>query len=135
MADKRARLISAELRIDRACPEPARQSVSFRCFVYLVLILSLANDLNKYLLSEPKSGAVWASWIGEIPTAAELYGDAASELPTAEAFNDDDDEDEELDASATNEYPDNDNDSDEAYEDADGKWSRMEKLITPRAEL
>lgn len=56
----------------------------------------------------------WASWIGEIPTAAELYGDASHEVPSGESF-DDDDDDEELDASASNEYPEND----ENYEDAE----------------
>lgn len=69
--------------------------------------------------SGPKHAA-WASWIGAVPTAAELYGDAASEMPTTESF-DDDEDDEELDASASNEYPDNDNEADESYEDPDGK--------------
>lgn len=66
-----------------------------------------------------------ASWIGAVPTAAEMYGDSSADMPTTEAFDDDDDEaDDELDASASNEYPENDNDNenDESYEDQDGKW-------------
>lgn len=84
----------------------------------------LVSDLARFLSApdDQTSGRLiaWASWIGEVPTAAELYGDAANEMPTTEAF-DDEDEDEELDASASNEYPDNDNDNDESYEDPDGE--------------
>lgn len=85
----------------------------------LVALALAASDF--WAMNEERNKmAAWASWIGELPTAAELYGDAANDVPTTEAF-DDDDDDEELDASATNEYPDNEQDSDEAYEDADGK--------------
>lgn len=76
---------------------------------------------------KPRYSLAWASWIGEIPTAAELYagdggdGEGASESsPSSAALeDDDDDDDEELDSAASNEYPDNDsdNDNDEAYED------------------
>lgn len=78
------------------------------------------SPLEPFQTSSGPKLAAWASWIGEVPTAAELYGDAASEMPTTESF-DDDDEDEELDASASNEYPDNENEADESYEDPDGK--------------
>lgn len=102
--------------------DSVQRRVAVRGIVWLVLLVSLTNDLTYYLDDigrEQSSSSVWASWIGEVPTAAELYGEAANELPSTEAFNDDDDEDEELDASASNEYP--ESDSDEAYEDADGK--------------
>lgn len=79
-----------------------------------------ASPLEAFQTSSGPKLTAWASWIGEVPTAAELYGDAASEMPTTESF-DDDDEDEELDASASNEYPDNENEADESYEDPDGK--------------
>lgn len=80
-----------------------------------------ASSTLSFHISGPKHAAS-ASWIGAVPTAAELYGDAASDMPTTESF-DDDEDDEELDASASNEYPDNDNDNeaDESYEDPDGK--------------
>jgi len=93
--------------------------------VLLILAISatLVTDLFRFISSdrgqsELIASPAWASWIGEVPTAAELYSDEASNMPSTEAFEDDDD-DEELDASATNEYPDNEND--ESYEDADGK--------------
>lgn len=97
--------------------------------IFHILITDLFNILpanlkhNDDLSINLASTSAWASWIGEIPTAAEVYADASSEMPSAESF-DDDDEDEELDASATNEYPDNenDNDNDENYEDAEGKY-------------
>lgn len=90
--------------------------------IFALVCLKLSNDLSGRIKSciggKREQGdqtlTAWASWIGEVPTAAELYGDASSEVPSGEGF-DDDDEDEELDASATNDYPEND----ESYEDAD----------------
>lgn len=90
--------------------------VSFSCILVISDIKRLFNG-GKFTEQSPSAGSAWASWIGEVPTAAELYGDAASDMPTTEAF-DDDDEDEELDASASNEYPDND----ESYDDPEGKY-------------
>lgn len=109
-----------------------------QCATALLLVTftaALVADLSKFLrpqaINKSRSGEltapVWASWIGEVPTAAEMYGDASADMPTTEAFDDDDEEpDEELDASASNEYPENDNDNenDESYEDQDGKWRR-----------
>lgn len=90
----------------------------FLSLLWSILISDLISNSN--LTSNGQNVRVWASWIGEMPTAAEIYGDASAEMPSAEAF-DDDEDDEELDASATNEYPDNenDNDNDENYEDAE----------------
>lgn len=84
-----------------------------------------------------RADSAWASSIGELPTAAEVYGESSAELPSTETF-DDDDEDEELDASATNEYPDNDTEStDESYEEPeDGQESsRVERWLGRPDEL
>ena len=108
---------------------PNRRSQLLTTFLLATLTLALVSDLAKLFDDQQVFGgagsgghklAAWASWIGEVPTAAELYGDAASEMPTTESF-DDDDEDEELDASASNEYPDNENENDESYEDPEGR--------------
>lgn len=91
-----------------------------------LISLAIGSDLTRLIrqqkqelrVGQMEPLAAWASWIGEVPTAAELYGEAASEMPSTESFEDDDD-DEELDASASNEYPDNDND--ESYDDPEGE--------------
>lgn len=76
-----------------------------KCFWKILVlgaaIATIVPDLSK-LVRQPQTsaGQVWASWIGEVPTAAELYGDSSS------AFEDDDDDDEGLDSAASNEYPD-----------------------------
>lgn len=91
----------------------------FTSLIVTLVAIKLSLDLSRHLLAEesPSNLVVWASWIGELPTAAEVYADASSDVPSGESF-DDDDEDEELDASATNEYPDNENDNnDETYDE------------------
>lgn len=102
--------------------------------IFALICLKLSQDLSakfRSLINDNRNNQVrsstliaWASWIGEVPTAAELYGDASSEVPSGEGF-DDDDEDEELDASATNDYPEND----ESYEDAD---DQQESSLQPK---
>lgn len=94
-------------------------SASIACTLMLDLS-SFLTQIGHLSTSSSLAKPAWASWIGEVPTAAELYGDAASDMPTTESFDDDDVEDEELDASATNEYPDSDKD-DESYEDGEGE--------------
>lgn len=89
---------------------------SSSCNVWKLILLSLAfvsviSDLSKHMRpqknehqngeGEVGSATVWASWIGEVPTAAELYGGEGSS-----AFEDDDDDDDSLDSAASNEYPD-----------------------------
>lgn len=95
----------------------------------------LLGELGRQLAGrEQVQLAAWASWIGEVPTAAELYGDSSSDAPATDAF-EDDDEDEELDSAATNEYPDNEGDADESYEDADGEFEfRDDKRRPPKAD-
>lgn len=100
----------------------------------LALAVALAADLGRLRRERSAAGqlSAWASWVGEVPTAAELYSESANEAPSTEAF-DDDDDDEELDASATNEYPDNDGDgdNDESYEDSDGKCTGATARLSP----
>lgn len=95
-------------------------------------------ELHSSTIREPKMaepGAAdfrWASWLGETPSAAQVYAESSSELPVGETLDDDDDEDEELDASATNEYPDSDTENtDESYEEPeDGQESsRLERWL------
>lgn len=94
--------------------------------ILALIVVKLGSDSIRYLAIGESSSLVWASWIGEIPTAAEVYGEASSEMPSGENF-DDDDEDEELDSSATNDYPDNEN-NDESYEEPE-ESRRLERWL------
>lgn len=132
------------IRLDHEQSQGLSGKQVLKALLVITLSMLLVADLSRLLrpLSRSKRGSLdsmqsggsgslaapaWASWIGEVPTAAEMYGDASADMPTTESFDDDDEEpDEELDASASNEYPENDNDNenDESYEDQDGKWRR-----------
>lgn len=91
----------------RICREPS-DVLGLRRLVFTIVFVTVASDLSRHIKSSASTSARnnevrASSWIGAVPTAAELYGDSSD---TANAFEDDDDDDEGLDSAATNEYPD-----------------------------
>lgn len=101
---------------DNYCRRPRHRGQYARALALALLCALLVAEAKRYM----REAAHVSSLMGELPSAAELYGEAASDMPQADAF-DDDDDDEELDSAASNEYPDNENDNDENYDDAEGK--------------